>query len=60
MDFIGTATGGCAAMGSHVAADGIISSFSWLSNIALCSLSIQLSMDTWVASMSWLLKIALQ
>ena len=45
---------------NHVAADGILSFFLWLSNIPLgtytkSSLSTYLLMDIWVASMSWLL-----
>ena len=43
----------------HVAANGIMSLFSWLSSIPLCiyttsSKSNHLSMDIWVVSMSWL------
>ena len=49
---------------THVAANGIISCFLWLSNIPLCicttSLSIPLSMDTCIASTSWLLWLVLQ
>ena len=44
----------------HVAANGIISFFLWLSNSPLyiyttSSLSIHLSMDIYIVSMSWLL-----
>ena len=49
----------------HVATNGFISFFLWLSNIPLCicstsSLSPSLSMDIWVASMFWLLQTVLQ
>jgi len=49
------------ALEVHVAANGKVSSFLWLSTIPLracvytTSLSIRVSMDTWVVSVSWLL-----